>query len=90
MKIRILQAGDAAAYWHLRYEALLTEPLAFGRATEEHEATTVDEIAALISETKDGGFVLGGFQEDALVAIARLSREAGIKERHKGHIYGST
>jgi ribosomal protein S18 acetylase RimI-like enzyme len=31
---------------------------------------------------------MGGFDHDALVGMAMFVREPGLKERHKGHIYG--
>jgi hypothetical protein len=68
----------------LRLEALETEPLAFGKSVEEHRTTTLEKAAERIREKADGSFTLGGFDEEALIAIATFKREAGIKERHKG------
>ncbi|HEY1949824.1 MAG TPA: GNAT family N-acetyltransferase [Bryobacteraceae bacterium] len=88
MAIRLLGEEDAAEWWNLKMEALRTEPLAFGKAFEEHLVTTVAAIAERFRNRSPDNFSLGAFDGGKLVGIATFAREAGLKERHKGHIYG--
>ena len=87
MKIRLLTDLDAQDYQQLRLRALQTNPESFGSTYEREVEFTLDTVKERIRPTQDK-FVLGAFDGDSLVGMARFVRETEQKTKHKANIYG--
>ncbi|MFZ1916341.1 MAG: GNAT family N-acetyltransferase [Terriglobales bacterium] len=89
LECRVLDAGDAAAYWQLRLESLEREPFAFTEAPAEHRQMTIAQTAERLRQHPGNpSFVVGAFVNGKLAGIAGFYRQTGEKTRHKGHVFG--
>lgn len=88
IEIRSLDSDDASAWWTLRLEALQCEPEAFSASVDAHHNLREDDVRARLSDDPEKTFVIGAMVAGELVGTAGFVREDGLKERHKGRIWG--
>jgi ribosomal protein S18 acetylase RimI-like enzyme len=85
-EIRRLTPDDLIAFKALRLEALRTEPQAFGAAFEENAARPDAYFLTLIGA--EPNLVFAAFEAGELVGKAGFIVEVGLKNRHKGFLWG--
>jgi ribosomal protein S18 acetylase RimI-like enzyme len=89
MTIRLLDAGDAAAYQQLRLLALQESPTAFSASHEDEVGRSLDEVAARVRPAPDGSVcMLGAFDGETLSGFVALIHPQRAKLRHGAEIAG--
>lgn len=89
IEFRILTADDASAWRNVRLEALENDPEAFSASIEAHHKLTDEEIRSRLAVDLTNRFVIGAFTAGGeLIGTAGFVREPGLKERHKGRVWG--
>jgi len=86
VQIRKLTEQDIDVFWELRLRALRDNPEAFGSTYEETLARGKEAMLWRLSQAGDS-FTLGAF-DDGMVGTVRFHREEGLKEKHKGYVFG--
>jgi ribosomal protein S18 acetylase RimI-like enzyme len=86
MLVRNLTHDDLDAFWALRLRALTDNPEAFGATYEETVASGKEQMLRRLGQTEES-FSLGVFDE-SLIGTAAFHRAEGVKDRHRGYIYG--
>jgi ribosomal protein S18 acetylase RimI-like enzyme len=84
LQIRRLMPADAARYRELRLEGLRCNPEAFGST---YETESVQPLGSF-SERLAGSAVFGAFHGAELLGIAGFAVRNGVKEAHKGLLWG--
>jgi RimJ/RimL family protein N-acetyltransferase len=85
--VRLLAAGDAAAYRALRLAALASAPEAFGASLDEEAARPLDWFVERIAPAPPSR-VYGAFAGDDLVGMAGFLANGSGKKRHIGLLWG--
>ena len=85
--IRTLTAADVELYRTLRLEALRDTPMAFSSSYEEEALLSLDAFQARLPS--DGiSAVFVAFDGDTAVGMAGFQKNAQLKSRHKGVMWG--
>jgi RimJ/RimL family protein N-acetyltransferase len=84
IQIRRLDRSEAAAYREIRLEALRCSPEAFGSTFEAESAHPLEQFAERVTNCP----VFGAFHNSELVGMAGFLRREGMKDAHKGMLWG--
>lgn len=82
--VRQLDESDAAAFRAIRLEALQGAPEAFGSSYEAEKDRTIADFGDTLSRNHIAGAWRGG----QLVGTAGFYALAGVKQAHRGNIWG--
>lgn len=83
-RVRRLMPNDAGLYREIRLEALQLSSEAFGSSFEHEGAQPLDYFREAVTKAD----VFGAFLEAGLVGVAGFRAQAGLKQAHKGLLWG--
>jgi len=84
IEVRRLTSADAARYRETRLAALKNSPEAFGSTFETESLKPLSSFA----ERLGSAAVFGAFRDGELLGIAGFASHEGVKEAHKGWLWG--
>lgn len=84
--IRRLGLADSQVYREIRLTSLAESPASFGASYQEESRLDGAGFEALIDAAAKTAFVLGAFDDDALIGICRFTQEERRKTRHRGSL----
>lgn len=87
MTIRQLTPADAARFQAVRLRGLADDETAFASSFEEERDRSLESVAALLAPRSDAA-IFGAFEQDELVGVVGLQREAMKKLSHKAQLWG--
>jgi ribosomal protein S18 acetylase RimI-like enzyme len=84
IEVRRLTPADAARYWEIRLAGLKNSPEAFGSTFETESLKPMSSFAERLRSSA----VFGAFRDAELLGIAGFAFHEGVKEAHKGLLWG--
>ncbi len=85
--LRLLSIEHLEVYRELRLFGLQESPTAFGSSYELESAQEVEFFEERIQSMADR-WVLGAFDDTALIGVVGFIRHTGVKTKHRGDIWG--
>ena len=88
--IRPLNETDARDFQELRLRALKEHPDAFSSTYERESAYSMEFVAERLRRTAESrnNFTLGAYLQEELIGVVGFRRIDGVKEQHRGDIWG--
>lgn len=83
-----MSRAEVAAWRELRAEALKNHPTSFSSSYEDFVLLDETEVASRIPEPGGSDVLFGAYLRGELEGCAGFFREKGLKERHRGLIWG--
>lgn len=87
MEVRKLVESDWKQYKSLRLLSLSQSPHSFENSVQDESSLTDEEWIRRVTPSEDA-FIIGAFDDSAIVGIAGFARACKGKIRHKSYVWG--